>query len=282
MVVKIQNNELEVEIKSFGAELKSVKKNGKEFLWSGDPSVWPGQAPVLFPICGGLRDDKYIFEGREYSLQKHGFAKLREFEVESREDDRVTFLQKADEETLKQYPFEFELRITYSLCGSTIKIQYDVKNVDNKTMYFSIGAHEAYACPNGIEEYSVIFDKTETLNAKNLDGNLLGYETTHIMENSKVLPLKKKFFEIDALTFSDINSRKVTLKNERTGECIEVNFDGFDYFLLWTKPNGNYICIEPWCGLPDYCDSDYDITHKKGIIALAAGKTETKVHSITF
>ena len=81
MVVKIQNNELEVEIKSFGAELKSVKKNGKEFLWSGDPAVWPGQAPVLFPICGGLRDDKYIFEVREYSLQKHGFAKLREYEV---------------------------------------------------------------------------------------------------------------------------------------------------------------------------------------------------------
>ena len=72
--VTIKNNELTVEISSLGAELQSVKYNDKEYLWHGDPAVWGKRAPVLFPICGGLKENKYVYEGKEYTLFKHGFS----------------------------------------------------------------------------------------------------------------------------------------------------------------------------------------------------------------
>ena len=280
--ITISNSKLTVTINTFGAELKSIIQDGTEYLWNGDPDVWSGQAPILFPLCGGLKDDKYIFKGKEYTLPKHGFARNSEFIAERTTSDSATFLLTSDESTLKDFPFEFELRITYTLKGNVIDVKNEVTNKGSEDMYFSIGAHEGYACPEGIEEYSIIFEQPENLNASVLDGNLLEYDTVNIAENVTELPLKQEYFEIDALVFLDLKSRKASLKNNQTGKTIDVAFDGFDYLLLWTKPGANYICIEPWCGIPDFVDSDYDITKKTGIIKLEAGKTCVKEHSITF
>lgn len=281
MNITIQNDTLEVQIKSEGAELTAVKKSGKDILWDGSSEAWRGQAPVLFPICGGLRDNKYIINNNEYTMQKHGFAKKREFELEAHTSDAATFLLKSDKESLKCYPFDFELRISYKLNKNTLQIRYDVKNSGTQKMYFSIGSHESYSCPNGIEEWSIIFEKTETLNSKTVNGSLLDYKTNHILENSRILPLKNEYFQIDALIFSDLNSKKLILKNNTTNESAEINFDGFNHLLLWTIPGEKFICIEPWCGLPDYIDSNYDLTQKKGIISLDVGNTDTRIHSIT-
>ena len=152
----------------------------------------------------------------------------------------------------------------------------------DKNMYFSIGAHEAYACPEGIEEYSIVFDKAEDLNASRLEGNFLKYETVNVGENISEFPLKTEYFATDALVFLDLKSKKVSLKNRKTGEAIEVDFNGFPYLLLWTVPGAGYICIEPWCGIPDFVDSDYDITKKKGIIKVLPESICSKTHSILF
>lgn len=280
--VKISNGVLEVEISTFGAEIKSVKKSGEEYIWCGDSNVWSGQAPVLFPICGGLRDDKYIYEGKEYTLEKHGFARDSEFEIETVEKDSVVFLLKATAETKKKYPFDFELRITYKIDGNKLGVIYNVSNKGENKMYFSIGAHEAYACPEGIEDYTVIFEKEEDFESSVLDGNLFEHKTEKIAESGKELPLKYKYFAVDAQSFLNIKSRKATLRNNKTGKSAELSFEGLDYFLLWTMPTGKYICMEPWSGFPDFVDSDYDITHKPGISELESGKSCVKEHSIIF
>ena len=85
---------------------------------------WSGRAPVLFPICGGLKEDKYTFGGSEYTLNKHGFAKLMEFEVEAQGDGYAVFLLKSTPETKKNYPFDFELRIKYALDGDSVHVEY--------------------------------------------------------------------------------------------------------------------------------------------------------------
>lgn len=279
MLVTISNEVLTVEISTLGAEIQSVKKNGKEFFWNGDPAVWSGRAPVLFPICGGLRDDKYVFEGKEYSLEKHGYARNKEFEVISKENDTASFLLKSCEEDLKKYPFENELKITYTLVGSKVCVEYAVTNTGSGDMYFSIGAHEAYACPNGVSEYSVIFEKEEDFDSVIPNGNLLEYKTVNYGKNAHELQIKDEYFEIDALIFTNLKSRKAMLKNRVTGQVISVEFDGADYFLIWTKPGAKYLCLEPWSGIPDYVDSDYDITKKTGIIKAAKGETIIKKHS---
>ncbi len=53
----------------------------------------------------------------------------------------ISFELKYSEDTLKVYPFKFSLIIKYTLNDINLSIDYIVKNLDNKEMYFSIGAH---------------------------------------------------------------------------------------------------------------------------------------------
>lgn len=281
-LVVLSNEYLEVKVSTKGAELQSIKYGGKEKLWQGDTSYWLGHAPILFPICGGLKEEKYTFEGKEYTLPKHGFVRFSEFEVECSEKEKAIFLLCSDKESKKHFPFDYELRITYSLSGSELNVKYDVKNLSHKEMYFSIGAHEGYACPEGIEAYSIIFDEVENLDSNVLNGELLEYNTVNVGKNTNELPLKYDYFLVDALVFLNLKSKMVKLKNRITNEVVTLEFKDHDYFLLWTKPGAKYICMEPWCGIQDFVDSDFDITKKRGVIKLLANEVCTKVHRIIF
>ncbi len=282
-IITIKNDEITVEISTLGAELQSVKCGGEEYLWQGDPAVWSGRAPVLFPICGGLKDDKYTLNGKEYTLAKHGFGRKSEFFAETVEAGKAVFLLKATEETKKGYPFDFELRISYELEGKSIKVSYDVTNKSKEDMYFSIGAHEAYATPEGVEEYYLKFEKKERLTHNILNGPLLTEEYIVLADDTDELPLKAEYFDIDAITLLNLKSRRVSLCKKDETKKITVDFDGFDYMFVWTKPgkNSGYICLEPWCGIPDFEGSSYDITEKKGINKLESEKTFNRVHTIT-
>ena len=205
-MITLKNEFLTVSLSEMGAELKSINFSGVEYLWEGRREVWGSSAPIMFPICGGLRDDKFTYQGKEYTLPKHGYAKTTLFEVEKLSDDSVTLLHKSSPETLKNYPFEYEFRVKYTLEDKTVKVSYDVKNLTNGDMYFSVGAHEGYYTPEGIEDYDVIFPEEETLFAYVLYGNLLSNQLLPIIKESRVLPLYDKYFTIDALVFKDIKS----------------------------------------------------------------------------
>ena len=185
----ISNDFLTVTISSLGAEIISVNKCGKEMLWDGNPDFWTGHAPVLFPICGGLKDNKFQYEGKEYNLLKHGFARIKEFKVESKEKEKAVFLLCSDDETLKIYPFKFELRIIYTLEKTKVTVEYNVRNLSDGEMYYSIGAHEAYACDGGIDGYTVEFEKEEDFNSAVLEGPLLTNNTFSVRQKTKELML---------------------------------------------------------------------------------------------
>lgn len=90
--IEIRNDFLTVEISALGAEIVRIKdKDGNDRQWNGDPSVWSGRAPIMFPICGGLKNDTLKFGEKEYQLKKHGFAKLMSFECEKAEKDSAVF-----------------------------------------------------------------------------------------------------------------------------------------------------------------------------------------------
>lgn len=279
-MITLKNKFLTASFNEVGAELKSLVFGGKEYIWEGRSEVWSGSAPILFPICGGLKDDKYTYKGKEYTLKKHGYARFATFEVEDKTDSSVVFLHKSDEETKKSFPFDYELRVTYTLIDKTVKVGYSVKNLTDGNMYFSIGSHEAYYTPEGIEDYDVVFPQNETLNAYVIYGNLLSNQELPIIKDSNVLPLYDKYFTVDALVFKDLKSRTATLRNRKTGKSVQVDFPNADYFLLWHKPNSPYMCLEPWSGLPDIVGSSYDITEKEGIIALESGKEYNSVHTL--
>ena len=280
-MIKLQNQFITACINETGAELKSLVYNGTEYIWEGRPEVWNSSCPLLFPICGGLKDDKYLYKGTEYTLQKHGFVRSATFEVERADDTFAIFRISSNSDTRKQYPFDYELRVIYTLTEKSLKIEYEVANQGEDTMYFNIGSHEGFYTPEGIEDYDVIFPQNETLGASMLYGNLLADQTLPIIKDSNVLPLYEKHFIVDALVFRTLQSRSATLRNRKTGRALRVDFPDMNYFLIWHKPNSPYICLEPWNGIPDTVGSSYNIEEKVGITALDAGKTYRNVHTIT-
>lgn len=279
-MVTLKNAFLCAKFNEKGAELKSLSCGGQEYIWHGDPAIWAGSCPLMFPICSGLKDDTYYLDGKAYSLQKHGYGRFAIFEVEKQTEDGVTFLLRSNEESKAQFPFDYELRVIYQLDGKKLRVTYDVKNLSADTMCFSIGGHEGYYCPEGIEEYDVIFPQAETLESTVLEGNLLGYKKIPVIENSDRIALNYDYFQVDALVFQDLRSKEAVLKNRKTGKAIKVTFPGFDIFQLWTKPNAPYICLEPWCGMSDRTDTDQNFKTKQGIQTVAAGETFVREHTI--
>lgn len=280
-MVTLKNEKIAVKINELGAEIRSIVCDDKEIMWGADPAIWTGTAPIMFPICGGLKEDKFLYKGNEYTLTKHGFAKFSVFTVEEASDTKAVFLLKSSEETKKSYPFDFEFRVVFEISDKTLKIDYKVDNKGTDVMYFNVGAHEAYATPEGIEDYDVVFDSEQTLNAHMLFGNLVAENTYPIIKDSKVLPLYDKYFIIDALPFTDVTAGAATLRNRKTGRAIRVEFPAPTNLVLWHKHGAGYICVEPWNGIPDMPGSSYDITEKKGITALDSGATYTYTHTIS-
>lgn len=281
MEIKLSNEKICATVSSCGAELISLKsKDGKEYI---DHGSWSNSSPILFPICGGLRDGKYIYGVRQYKCPKHGFVKNVEFIVEKVTDTSAILSYSDNEETRKMYPFLFKLSVIFTLTDDGISVVYKVDNKTDGEMYFSIGAHESYSCPEGVEGYSLTFDKNEDFDSHRVEGVLLSYDKDKVSESGRVLTLKNRFFDIDALCFSKINSDSLILESPDKSRAVKLTFGGASHFLIWTEAKANlpFVCLEPWCGFPDMTDSDYDFTKKKGIIRLDKGESYEYTHTIS-
>lgn len=278
----LKNDCLTVEISTLGAELKSIKQNsGEERLWQGDPQWWNGQAPLLFPICGCLSEGKYLHKGVCYDLPMHGFGRRNVFEVEESNYTKAIFLLQSSFETLKVYPFEFELRVIYELKENRISITYVVINKTDGEMYFSVGSHEAYNCEGKTTDYEMFFEKDEPLVNYLLDGPLLNGKTEDMAYvNGALTFTDEKFKELDTYIFLNTESKKVTLRKKGSDRSISVEFPGIDNLLIWKEPGSEFFCIEPWCGLPDYVGEVKEISQKPAINKLEKNAVFEKTHTI--
>ena len=262
MYYKIENEFLTCEIDDMGAQLHSLKfkENGTEYIWQGNPEIWYGQAPVLFPIIGQLIGDKYRYNGVEYTMPKHGLARKLPFNVNECGGAKAVFSLESDENTLKSYPFEFELLVSFELCGKALKNTMTVINKTDGEMYFSIGAHPGFNCEVG----DVIeFEKPETLSTERIDKeNLIIPEKFPLIENSREIEITKDIFAPDALILSEIKSEKLRILGQNK---IEFTFGKCPFLGIWAKPGAPYVCIEPWYGVNDGREVKNDISEKRGI-----------------
>ena len=268
MYYKIENEFLTCEIDDMGAQLHSLrlKENGKEYIWQGNPEIWYGQAPVLFPIIGQLIGDKYRYNGKEYTMPKHGLARKLPFAVKECGGAKAVFSLESDENTLKSYPFEFELLVIFELCGKSLVNTMTVINKTDGEMYFSIGAHPGFNCKVGD---IIEFEKPETLSTERIDKeNLIIPEKFPLIENSREIEITKEIFEPDALILSDMKSEKLRIKGENE---IEFTFGKCPFLGIWAKPGAPYVCLEPWYGVNDGREVKNDISEKRGIQKLGKG-----------
>jgi galactose mutarotase-like enzyme len=285
----LENRKLKIGIKKIGAELSQISsvKNINEFMWDADPAIWANHAPNLFPIIGALKEDSYRFENKKYAMTKHGFIRNnKDIALHEKTKDSLTFKLSQNETTLKSYPFKFEFYITYKLTDNKIDIIHTVKNCDEQRLYFSLGGHPAFKCPvyenENYEDYVLEFehDENSVRHLINMETGLISSKTKPVFNNSNKIPLTHDLFNEDALIFKDLKSRKVTLKSDTYGAILSISYKEFPYLGIWAKPNGNYVCIEPWLGIADYEDTNQELKTKEGILSLEANKSFTASYTI--
>lgn len=276
----LKNESLTVTISDAGAEILSIiNEAGTEVIHQGC-KVYAEHCPICFPTIGIFPDGIYSYNGKDYKINIHGFAKTSVFEANQVSNTEISFKMSANEETLKVYPFRFDLFVNYTLKGKDLTTEYVIKNTGNDVMYYSVGSHTGYKLDNGLTGYRVRFQKAEdNLGVKLLASHDL-FNVQDILENG-VLQLDDELFKKGCFTLTDLSSDYLILEDNDGKKIAKLDFSGFKYVTFWSVPGNTYVCIEPWsCESAHYTDSNI-LDKQKDFTVLQAGGTKTHSHIFT-
>ncbi|WP_037371218.1 aldose 1-epimerase family protein [Selenomonas sp. AE3005] len=283
MLYSLENDKLCVQVRSYGAELRSIKERADEteYLWDGNPQWWKYSSPVLFPIVGKLQDGKYRVNGKEFELPGHGFGRISEYQLVERRQDYIEFALKWSEESLASYPWKFQLNVAYALKDKTVEVIWKVQNLDDKEMVYSIGAHTAFRCPlvqgEEFSDYYLKFNQEEdNLNMPlNSKGQFLkAHGETHLQ--GQQLDLNYKMFAGDALAYKGLKSDVVSICSHKSDKKVSMEAKDYPFWGFWTPAQGGapFLCLEPWQGHADYEGYDGEFAEREGSLKLASGETQ--------
>ena len=270
----IRSDSLTAEIAPLGAELQSLRYGDHELMWSGDPEVWSGRAPVLFPVVGRLHKDRYRVGGVEYPMPKHGFARRSVFVATEASGNAVTFRLADDATTRAIYPFAFALEMRFAIEGATLAMTATITNMGDVDLPASFGFHPAFAWPLPFGDdrpaHRIVFERDEPapVRAITSDGLIGGYRESPV--EGATLRLDDTLFAEDALVWDDLKSRR--LRYGGPTAALDIAFPDTPWLGIWTKPGAHYLCIEPWAGMADPEHFDRDFHDKPRIFLLPPGK----------
>lgn len=279
-MIVLKSDQLCVEFQTLGGALSSIKdKDDVEYLWQGDPTYWSGQAPVLFPICGSVRNDTVLYDKedgsqKEGKIPRHGLVRKKEFTLVEQTDNSVTFAIEDDEEMYANYPYHFRLEITYTVTGKTIRTQYKIYNKESeKSMPYFIGGHPGFNCPllddEVYEDYYFEFEKPETCTVPKPfpeTGMLDLKDRNSWLNNQKEIDLNYDFFSYDAVTLDELESRTVALRSRKHDKGLKLHFKEFPNLIVWSTLNkGPFIALEPWSGLSTSLEEGDRLEDKKDV-----------------
>jgi len=276
-MLNLNNSNCRASISPLGAELQSLvhTQTGLEYMWEGNPAFWGKYSPVLFPIVGSLKENTYFFEGKAYSLPRHGFAREKTFSVEQVSESKAIFTLEADAESLKVYPFAFRLQLIYELKENALHCTYAVTNPGSKTICFSVGAHPAFKVPmvegTTYEDHFLQFNVEEPLQRWHLQDGLISDKSSEVAATSGRVMLHPSLFYDDAIVLKHLKSNCVTLASAAHVHGLHFHFEGFPYLGIWAAKDAPFVCIEPWCGHADTVGHNQQLTEKPGIEKLEAG-----------
>lgn len=267
------------EIDPLGAELIGLYKGGTNLLWCRDATVWGSSAPLLFPICGRLRDNTYRLDGKSYYLAPHGFAAHSTFEIKEQNEHRAVLELPSNEKSVKNYPFTYSLRAIYDLCEDGLYFTFEIENKGDETLYFSCGGHWGFALKETLEAYSLRFDTPVTLDREILDGAFLSGQTERVLTDSDTLALDYRICDNDTFVFKNAPSACTLMHGDKA--IVRLEYPDTPHLLLWTLPGQKYLCIEPWNGMPDGKEST-ELSEKDSICAIGPNEVKNITHKIIF
>jgi galactose mutarotase-like enzyme len=284
--VRLHSGELSADIDPRGAQLSALRdREGRDLLWNGDPAVWAGRAPILFPIVGVLVGGTYHLGSKSYSLPRHGFARNRMFSTESADPTETVFRLSDDDETLRVYPFRFNLDMQFKLIGPTLSVTASIHNRGDEIMPASFGFHPAfrwplpYGQPRAAHFIEFAADEPDPVRRLDAAGLLTPvHHPTPIVQRR--LLLKDELFEGDALILDRIRSRSV-IYGAAAAPRLQVRFADAPFLGIWSKPGAHFICIEPWHGISDAAGFSGDFRDKSGVELIAAGDSFSTTMAIS-
>lgn len=255
-LVSIAGDHLSAQINPFGAELHSLRDAaGRDYLWDGDPAVWAGRAPILFPIVGAVAGGVIRVDGQEYPMAKHGFARRMAWTPIARTPGSARFRLVADATTRAVYPFEFRLDIDFAIAGSALEMVATVHNDGATDMPASFGFHPAFRWPlpggGARAEHRISFAAPEPMPIRRIDADgLLRPAPEPSPVDGDTLIVRDDLFDQDAMIFDRLESRHLRFGAPGATQ-IDIDFPDMPLLGVWTKPGATYLCIEPWQGIAD-------------------------------
>ena len=283
--VRIGSPQLGAEVALHGAELVRLRDEaGRDILWDGDPAVWSGRAPILFPIVGRLKGDALKVGGVAYPMRQHGIARASAFTIVERDESSCRLRLAADAATRRAFPYDFVLDLAYAIEGGTLSMAGTVRNAGAVGMPVSFGFHPAFRrpLPYGAEaaDHAVVFAEDEPAPIAAVEDGLLSDRRRPSPVRGRRLELTPHLFDDDALIFLAPNSRSVRY-GPVGGRGLRIDFAGMPQLALWSKPGAAFVCVEPWSGYASPAGFDGDITEKPGMTMVAPGGTRTFAMRVT-
>jgi galactose mutarotase-like enzyme len=271
--VAITGAGLSASINPLGAELSTLRDaTGRDLLWNGDPAIWAGRAPILFPIIGTLNGGAYRVDGKAYALPRHGFGRRSLFAVVEAEAGRAVFRLSADDQTRAVYPFEFTLDMIFAINGRRLDVTAELVNTGAEPLPASFGFHPAFlwplpgAAPRA--EHRILFAAEERAPVRRLDQDgLLDARPRPTAVQGRVLALDDSLFAEDALILTELAGNSLDY-GAPDGPQIHISYPDTPDLGLWSKPGAPFVCIEPWQGTSDPAGFTGEIWEKPGIVRL--------------
>lgn len=238
----LKNNDLVLNLTNKGGEMSSLTYDGLDILYKGDGPYWSGKNPTLFPFISSPDAKKYTYNNITYPCRNHGLIRYSDLETVVDDGNIVKMRLVSNEDTLKEYPFNFEYNITYKLEDKKVLIDYDITNKDDKTMPFTFGLHPGFLVED-INNIKLVFPDDE-------QGTLFNQvdRTTSTIKLGEYTNFLKDLEVCKTVILESLKSKYVILKMNKYS--IKLDISNFKYLALWSPdPKANFICIEPWLSI---------------------------------
>ena len=275
--IELRNGAFSAAIAPLGAELRQLAFAGREMIWEPDPELWDGTASVLFPTIGKVVGDVIRVDGEEFPMPMHGFALTSTFATVDTGTDFCTLELRADETSRRHYPFDFVLRLTYRLTAQALAITAEITNDGARVMPASLGLHPGFRWPlvPGIakERHMLTFAEPGSVSYTRPIDRLVGPDRFDLPLEDQAFRLRESLFETSGLALLSLEKRSIRYHTEDGRAGIRIDFPDIDRVIVWSRPGGNFLCIEPLLGHADPIGFTGDIMEKPGMAHIQPGET---------
>ncbi|MFT4735817.1 MAG: aldose 1-epimerase [Algoriphagus sp.] len=261
---------------SLGAALTQLNLNGQDVikypLKDGEPKKGYPSA-ILFPFPNRVKDGKYIFEGKEYSLEMndleahnaiHGLVAFETFELISRTPSKI--VAKYVYEGLNEgYPFPFELKVIYQLKESSLLFNVEVTNSGSGNMPYGFGWHPYFGFDGtAIGEMTLKAPKRRRMELNERYIPTGEYE----VEKAQIINLKNNILDNVFAIEKEGSESEVILRFKKKKLIVsqKTGKNKLNYMVLYIPPSRNCIAIEP-----QSCNTNA-FNNDEGLLILASGK----------